>query len=235
MTSSSLSLSVTNSTTTTTTHGWSEEGGVTQTFTYRVGNTQFFEKTIASGSTGKSTTTSETITYTASPETIIVPPHSKATVTATLEKLTLAGEYEISEEIPGVADAVGAKFISNKDIKTIENLKTTIPVYDTFAKAQDLPKQFNTFIKLMPDTKTVLAISRGTFSGKVGTDFKVTVTINPIDGYPGKNYSYTLPVTPKLLKALPQVRQQLIQPQTINNHLIRVIPKQSSQLSGAKQ
>lgn len=190
MQSSSYSKTVTNGSTSTITNGWEVGGEVAIAspvlIKLIVGGLNIKINAKYNGNYQSSTTNSETVTYTAPSQNILIPPHSAAKILVTFGMATYSAKFNFSEQAKGVAYVDGVVFNdSNEVLPHIMNGNHygSVDIYSVFANATSWN---NPQIKLSPKdpitgTGSILFTGLGTVSGVSGTGFNVSIEIVALD------------------------------------------------------
>lgn len=222
LTTTEFSKTIANTVSTTTTNGWTisdtvEMGGIVIPF-----------KMILSGSINisKAEAITDTITqtYTAKAQTVFVPPHSTAEVTALLSMQKVSGSYDFFKELSG-----DAKVIAAFDWNSIHFVGlTTVSIFDVLQYGSGV---IDPHIGLDPQTSKVLLKGTGKYEAKVGLTYLIDTKIasnesenTQIGNEPSKishshpSYSYLnrTVVEPQISAAKSSIEQQPLENAPLN-------------------
>lgn len=200
LSTNSFAKTITNSVTNSTTHGF--KFGVKASSKFQiplVGETGIELSTEYNFSDTSSKTSTESFTYTASPQNIKVPAHSSVEVIVNLNSVKAKGDVKLLTKMSGRDNG---NFLYDTNQAYVYNLtfNELVAGASKYAELKD--------ISANPDGKTVNVIGKGTYEAEYGTEFSVTV--RPVDK--GKtntersrskrsiNEGYTYKVTPEITK-----------------------------------
>lgn len=157
------------------------DGGYSQTTTVN------FSKT-------DTTTTTESVTYTAPSQNIKVPAHTTAKVTVNLKSAIATGNVDLHTELGGTYNGTLTAYAPNYHHDATRQTPD-VPLYDTVcaAVADPTDPKLPTPLKLNSANKALDFDGSGTYTAIYGTDFEVKVELTPISGSSAP--SATSPVT----------------------------------------
>lgn len=177
LTTTSFSKAYATTTSSTVTNGYQVGASAKAGFSIPlIGSTDITLSTSYNFSTSKTNTNSETITYTASPQNIKVPPHTTAKVTVNLDTLKIGGDVKLSGTGFGTMKKVNIGTLMNGSVVTYDNYD--IPCSE-FLKDWELGKKIKMFTDNTPITNqgdgTFYLDGAGKYEAAYGSDFNVDV------------------------------------------------------------